>query len=273
MDLKEFDALLHDAEVKLKRLKSLYEQWFQGIERIEPTVARKDLDRLFALLAKEKPRNTAARFRLQQLSARYSIYLTYWGRIARQIEEGTYERDVRRAMQQRVASGLRPTAKTYELDLDESIEDVELAPDDDEIAAVLRELEKPRPAPTTVKPVLSAFSPFANVAKKPKPPMPPLPALKKTGAPSVGKADARSESATQKAPSSTTGTREPVAARPAMPEPPSERAPVKSTFKKPAVATFGKPKPNPAPEPSDDATMRQLDERHVDARKRNNGER
>ncbi len=223
MDLKEFDALLHDAEVKMKRLKALYEQWFQGIERLEPSVARKDLERLFSILNKEKPRNTAARFRLQQLVARYSIYTTYWGRIARQIEEGTYERDVRRVQRNRGMAATRAAAKEYELDLDE---DVDLDDADlfgaDEIASVLTALEaQPAPAPAP-KPVLSAFSSFA-MKKGP-------PTAKQGAAP---KADA---AAPQTA-------KQPAAPR-AEPAAPAA-GPTTSTFKKPTVATFGKPQVTP----------------------------
>src|SRR5262245_1188823 len=117
MELKEFDGLLHDAEVKLKRLRALYEQWFQGIERTEPLVPRKDLDRLFVLLNKDKPRNTAARFRLAQLFASYGLYQTYWQRISRQIEEGTYERDLRR-VRKRNDHGDKRASKDVVVDID-----------------------------------------------------------------------------------------------------------------------------------------------------------
>jgi hypothetical protein len=81
----EYEHLLHDAEVRLTRLKALYEQFFQGIEKLEPTVPRKELDRVLEILRKNQPRNTALRFRTQMLTARYGTYQTYWQRIARQI--------------------------------------------------------------------------------------------------------------------------------------------------------------------------------------------
>ncbi|MBN1655097.1 MAG: hypothetical protein JXA30_15115 [Deltaproteobacteria bacterium] len=101
MDNKQYEIVLEDAEVRLDRLKSLYEQWFQGIERLEPAVPRKNLERQMALLRKEKPRNTRLRFRFQVLIQRYTTYITYWQRTARQIEEGTYRRDVLRVRRQR----------------------------------------------------------------------------------------------------------------------------------------------------------------------------
>jgi hypothetical protein len=97
MDPKELDVQINDLETRIDRLKALYEQYFQGIERLEPTVPRKEVDRKLAMLRKEQIRNTAQRFRLQSLVQRYTSYQTHWGRITRQIEEGTYKRDLLRA--------------------------------------------------------------------------------------------------------------------------------------------------------------------------------
>jgi hypothetical protein len=103
MTPKEFEIMLSDVEVQLSRLKHLYEQWFQGIERTEPLIPRKQLERSMHALRKEQPRNTALRFRLQTLIQRYTTMQTYWRRIGRQIEEGTYRRDLLRARRRREA--------------------------------------------------------------------------------------------------------------------------------------------------------------------------
>jgi hypothetical protein len=103
MTPKEFEIRLSDAEVQLSRIKHLYEQWFQGIERIEPQIPRKQFDRSLHELRKISPRNTALRFRFQTLIQRYTTLQTYWRRIGRQIEEGTYRRDLLRARQRREA--------------------------------------------------------------------------------------------------------------------------------------------------------------------------
>ena len=104
MTPKEFEIMLSDAEVQLSRIKHLYEQWFQGIERIEPQIPRKQFDRALHELRKVKPRNTALRFRFQTLIQRYTTLQTYWRRIGRQIEEGTYRRDLLRARRRRKAA-------------------------------------------------------------------------------------------------------------------------------------------------------------------------
>jgi hypothetical protein len=103
MTPKEFEIMLSDAEIQLSRIKHLYEQWFQGIERIEPQIPRKQFDRALHALRKEQPRNTAIRFRFQTLIQRYTTLQTYWRRIGRQIEEGTYRRDLLRARRRREA--------------------------------------------------------------------------------------------------------------------------------------------------------------------------
>ncbi|MCG8557153.1 MAG: hypothetical protein MJD61_17980 [Proteobacteria bacterium] len=100
----EFELLLAEAEKALDRLRALYEQWFQGVERIEPMVPRKDVDRKLARLRRAAPRNTALRFRFQQLAQRYTSYSVYWRRVARQIEEGSYRRDQLRARRRRTAA-------------------------------------------------------------------------------------------------------------------------------------------------------------------------
>jgi hypothetical protein len=92
VETQELDVALDELENRLDRLRSLYEQYFLGIEKIEPTVARKDVDRRFWILRRVKIRNTARRFRMQVLIQRYNTFQQYWARICREIENGTYVR-------------------------------------------------------------------------------------------------------------------------------------------------------------------------------------
>jgi len=101
MDSKQFAALVAEADTQLSKLRSLYDQWFAGVERIEPQQQRDTFDRLMKTLDRECPNNTASRFRHQQLVQRYLTYTTYWRRIGRQIEEGTFKRDVAKAQKLR----------------------------------------------------------------------------------------------------------------------------------------------------------------------------
>jgi hypothetical protein len=129
MTPKDFEITLSDAEVQLSRLKFLYEQWFQGIERIEPLIPRKQFDRALHLLQKEQPRNTSLRFRFHTLIQRYTTLQTYWRRVARQIEEGTYRRDLLRARRRREAARVereqqrrRSSSSPLELDPNQEVD-------------------------------------------------------------------------------------------------------------------------------------------------------
>ncbi len=97
MEQREIEIAIGELEERVDRLRVLYEQYFLGFEKLEPTVPRKDVDRRFALLRKENIRNTALRFRFNVVTQKYNTYAMHWTRICRQIEEGTFKRHVRRA--------------------------------------------------------------------------------------------------------------------------------------------------------------------------------
>ena len=97
VNFEELDIALEELETRLERLRALYEQYFLGIEKIEPQVARKDVDRRIYVLRREKIRNTGKRFKLQTIIQRYNTFQQYWQRICREIENGTYKRHLARA--------------------------------------------------------------------------------------------------------------------------------------------------------------------------------
>jgi hypothetical protein len=97
VNFEELDVALEELETRLERLRALYEQYFLGFEKIEPSVARKDVDRRIYVLRREKIRNTGKRFKLQTIIQRYNTFQQYWQRICREIENGTYKRHLARA--------------------------------------------------------------------------------------------------------------------------------------------------------------------------------
>jgi hypothetical protein len=117
VEAKEIEAAVGDLETSVDRLRGLYEQYFMGIERIAPAVVHKEVERRLYALRKEQIRNTAVRFRFQMILQRYNTYQTHWQRICRQIEEGTYKRDVMRAQRRMGAApsqAPKPTAAAEE---------------------------------------------------------------------------------------------------------------------------------------------------------------
>ncbi|MCU0662016.1 MAG: hypothetical protein MUC50_06785 [Myxococcota bacterium] len=99
MTPEEQGKLIDEVDNDIERLNALYNQYFMGIEKTEPTVLGKNLERKVQLLRKEQIRNTALRFRFHMLVQKLNTQSTYWRRVCRQIEEGTYTRHVVRAQQ------------------------------------------------------------------------------------------------------------------------------------------------------------------------------
>lgn len=97
MTAEELDLAIEELELRLERLRALYEQYFLGFEKVEPAVARKDVERRIYVLRREKIRNTGKRFKLQTLIQRYNTFQQYWQRVCREIENGTYRRLLQRA--------------------------------------------------------------------------------------------------------------------------------------------------------------------------------
>lgn len=94
MNASEIERELDELETRIERLRALYEQYFMGLEKLEPLIVRKDVDRRIWVLRRVQIRNTALRFKFQTLVQRYNTFQQYWLRITREIENGTYRRDV-----------------------------------------------------------------------------------------------------------------------------------------------------------------------------------
>src|SRR5437870_5617103 len=97
MESDELQREVEELELRVERLRALYDQYFMGIEKLEPQVQKKDVDRRIWVLRREQIRNTGIRFKFQTVMQRYSTFQQYWARTVREIESGTYRRDVLRA--------------------------------------------------------------------------------------------------------------------------------------------------------------------------------
>lgn len=84
-------------EGKLTDLKVEYDKYFAGVEKIEPTRLKAEVQKIVRRLSTLYVNNTAIRFKKDNIIAQYNSYNQYWNRILRQIEEGTYVRDVFKA--------------------------------------------------------------------------------------------------------------------------------------------------------------------------------
>jgi len=85
-------ADLDELETKIKKLRLAYEKYFAGVERVQPMDEHNRVKAALRRLRADYSVNTARKFRLQQLQATLITHESYWNRICRQIEEGTYRR-------------------------------------------------------------------------------------------------------------------------------------------------------------------------------------
>jgi hypothetical protein len=97
MDLKEIEAEVDSLESRIERLRALYDQYFMGLEKMEPGTLRAEIDRKLWQLRKLRIQNTGVRYRFQMLIQRYNTYQQYWQRVMREMERGIYMRDILRA--------------------------------------------------------------------------------------------------------------------------------------------------------------------------------
>lgn len=102
----DVEEVLGDLEHKVERVKILYEQYFMGIEKIEPRTARKEITRKMLEISQMNIRNTALRYRFNALNQKVGVYTTYWNRTMREIEQGTYMRSIARAGRDAVRRGV-----------------------------------------------------------------------------------------------------------------------------------------------------------------------
>ncbi len=90
------EARLGEMEKKMDRLRSMYEAYFMGMERIPPNTARREMNRMMLEMQQVSITNSALRFRFQSLSQKWVLQITYWNRTMREIEAGTFRRDLAR---------------------------------------------------------------------------------------------------------------------------------------------------------------------------------
>jgi hypothetical protein len=264
----EIEKSVGDLEVAVDRLRSLYEQYFMGIEKLEPSVPRKDVDRRIHALRKEQIRNTAMRFRFQMILQRYNVYQTHWQRICREIENGTYKRHMLKAERRfgedtstRRRSVLpAPNAKPVRDIAKELAElDAEFAPPEELDDTDLTLEEEPAPAPAA--PRVSVPTPAAASA---------VPAQRK--APMWRKVEPAAPRHSSSPP-----------LRPALASPPAPAAPSRAAAPAPAPAPVRAPAPAPArapvaaaPRPPTtgedlpEARVRQIYAQYVEAKRRGN---
>jgi hypothetical protein len=88
---------IDELEEGLTTLQVLYEKYFLGIDRRPPDQERKKVSTRMRELRTTLVKNTALKFRIQTQFAKLISFERMWDRTLREMEEGTYKRDVFKA--------------------------------------------------------------------------------------------------------------------------------------------------------------------------------
>ena len=81
---------MDELEMKMFRLKIVYEKYFNGLEKLEPSRDREDLRRQLRAMGRKHFSTTAQRYRYQTLKARFTSLDQYLTRNLVLIERGTH---------------------------------------------------------------------------------------------------------------------------------------------------------------------------------------
>ena len=114
---------LDKVDEDLANLQVLYEKYFLGIDRRPPDDQRKSVSGRLRTMRTTVVKNTGLKFRINTLFAKLISYERMWDRTLREIEDGTYKRDVfkakyriaQREHQQKRAEAPPPEAPKVEL--------------------------------------------------------------------------------------------------------------------------------------------------------------
>lgn len=90
---RQLNVEMDRLEIKIKELSILYEQHFLDLLPFQPEKEHKAVKVFIRDLMKAPFHNSQTRFRLRQVVQRYQTYNTYWTRVLKQKEDGTYSRD------------------------------------------------------------------------------------------------------------------------------------------------------------------------------------
>jgi hypothetical protein len=80
----------------IERLRVVYEQFFMGLDKNEPRSFRKQIRAEIRHLKDDPPNNTAIRFLLAKVDTKFKTYEVYWNRVLREIENGVYDKQIKR---------------------------------------------------------------------------------------------------------------------------------------------------------------------------------
>ena len=85
---------LESLDNSISELKVKFEQYFSGLQPQPPDKPYAAVRRRIRMLRKAPFKSAGVKFKLRSIEARFNTYNTYWQRVLREKEEGTYAKDL-----------------------------------------------------------------------------------------------------------------------------------------------------------------------------------
>ncbi len=147
-------------ERDIERLRVMYQQYFMGTLKTEPLTLRKHIYRQILQAKPGQINNTGTRFKLRNLIQKWNGYLQMWKRTVRQMEEGTFRRDLERVRKRRNVRGA-PQAERAEEEAEgpgviEMADDLSAAELERQLVAAMAQEAAQRPATSEAPAAASA---------------------------------------------------------------------------------------------------------------------
>lgn len=140
---EEAMKLCDQLEAELAELRAAYEQHFLGNERLAPLKKHEAFKKQYDKLKGSMVRQTAAKFRIESIGQKLLTYARLWERTLKEIEAGTYKREIARLKRrpsgiikqpQQLAQPPRTQSDEADFDVDEELD---LFDSEDDISAAL----------------------------------------------------------------------------------------------------------------------------------------
>jgi len=143
----------NELEAELAELRAIYDLYFTGIERLPPLKKHDLFKRAYAKLKGSMIRQTAAKFRIETIGQKLLTYERLWDRTMKEIENGTYKRDLAKLKRRDQRGTQKKTEAESSFDVDEDLDLSDLDEGDGDLSAALAAAEAAVPAIPAIKPV------------------------------------------------------------------------------------------------------------------------
>jgi hypothetical protein len=161
---------LTELEGELAELRAAYEQYFMGNDRLPPLKKHDAFKKQYLRMKGSSVRQTAVKFRLESIGQKLLTFERLWERTLKDIENGTYKRDLARLKRHQHGG---PKKKDADFDVDEDLDISDLGEAEDDLSSVIAAAEKAVDAVALAKPV-SAPLPSIKPVTGTLPAVPPM---------------------------------------------------------------------------------------------------